>query len=1340
VTGSASGISPREHIILIDQTYPPLLSKAPLKYHHGQICNHRITPMLTLRGAPALSDFRLKKLTDRIQESTGLDLEVYAEYYHFVETSRQLSPDQQTVLDRILRYGPALASHEPEGILLVVTPRPGTISPWSSKATDIARNCGLNSIERIERGIAYYLTPADRAEQHLAAITAQLHDRMTESVFDSLDDAVALFRHAEPREYLVVDVIGGGRDALARANAELGLALSEDEIDYLVESFQALGRNPTDVELMMFAQANSEHCRHKIFNAEWVIDGQRQQHSLFGMIRNTTNKSPDNVLSAYKDNAAVMTGPDGYRFYPDPASAVYGEHAEPVHILMKVETHNHPTAISPDPGAATGSGGEIRDEGATGTGSKPKAGLCGFSVSNLKLPGFEQPWEKDHGKPSRIVSALDIMLEGPIGSASYNNEFGRPNLCGYFRTYEQEVTGPDGNELRGYHKPIMLAGGLGNIREEHIQKGSFPAGSPLVVLGGPAMLIGLGGGAASSMASGASAEDLDYASVQRANPEMERRCQEVIDRCWMRGEDNPILFIHDVGAGGLSNALPELVHDGDRGGNFELRAVPNDDPGMSPMEIWCNESQERYVLAIDADRIEEFRAICERERCPYAIVGEATDEEHLLLGDAHFDNNPIDMPMPLLFGNSPRMLREVNRRPFKKPSFDVDSIDLHEAAMRVLRLPTVANKTFLITIGDRSITGMVARDQMVGPWQVPVADVAVTVSDYEGVTGEAMAMGERTPLALIDAAASGRMAVGEAITNIAAASIATMGDIKLSANWMAAAGYSDEDARLFDTVAAVGMELCPQLGIAIPVGKDSMSMRTLWEYEGQPQEMTAPLSLIISAFAPVTHAGKTLTPQLRTDLGDTDLILIDLGQGRNRLGASALAQVYNQLGDDCPDLDNPELLKKFFRTIQQLSSDRLLLAYHDRSDGGLLATLMEMAFAGRCGLDINIAGLTDDASLATDISVLFAEELGAVIQVRHTDTDDVLNMMEQAGLGLVSAVIGSTRSSEITFRHGERRLISGTRIEFQQAWSETTRRMQSLRDNPACAEEEFGRIADDDPGLSVKTAYDINLDTCAGLIEGNRPRMAILREQGVNGQVEMAAAFHKAGFECVDVHMSDLLEGRITLDSFTGLVACGGFSYGDVLGAGEGWAKSILFHETARNQFSAFFNRQDTFALGICNGCQMLSNLKELIPGTEHWPHFVRNRSEQFEARYVMAEVQDNGSVLLEGMAGSQMPIAVAHGEGRAEFRDQAHFDSAQDYVVLRYIENNGEVAERYPANPNGSPAGIAGLTSRDGRVTIMMPHPERVIRAITNSWHPDGWEEDAPWMRLFRNARTWVG
>jgi len=1295
--------------------------------------------MLILRGAPALSDFRLNKLQQRVVEHIGRSVSLYAEYLHFADIEQTLSEAQQAVLDRLLRYGPHLAEHDPEGQLILVVPRPGTISPWSSKASDIAHNCGLTTIERLERGIAYYLSATGEplSDHELNQAAGLLHDRMTESVLSDPQDANCLFIHAEPTPLQTVDVMGGGKGALNVANSELGLALSPDEIDYLVESFQGLKRNPTDVELMMFAQANSEHCRHKIFNADWIVDGEKKEHSLFKMIRNTTNKSPDKVLSAYKDNASVIEGSHGKRFLVDREGA-YGYQDEDIHILMKVETHNHPTAISPGPGAATGAGGEIRDEGATGQGSKPKAGLAGFSVSNLRIPGAEQPWEEDFGKPERIVSALDIMLEGPIGAASFNNEFGRPNLAGYFRTFEAEVPGPNGQELRGYHKPIMIAGGMGNIRAGHVQKKEYPAGTPLVVLGGPAMLIGLGGGAASSMDSGASAEDLDFASVQRSNPEIERRCQEVIDHCAARGEANPVLWIHDVGAGGLSNALPELVHDCGRGGKFELRTVPNDDLGMSPMQIWCNESQERYVLAVDADRLAEFKAICERERCPYAVVGEATQEEELLLGDAHFNNNPIDLPMPLLFGNAPHMLRDVHRRTFHKPEFETAGIDLEEAALRVLKLPTVGSKSFLITIGDRSITGQVCRDQMVGPWQVPVADVAVTASSYHGYTGEAMAMGERAPLALINPAASGRMAVGETITNLAASSIENLSDIKLSANWMAATGHGAEDAALFDTVQAVGMELCPTLGIAIPVGKDSLSMKTVWQEQGEDRVMASPLSLIISGFAPVQDVRRTLTPQLCTDQGDTDLILIDLGKGADRLGASSLAQVYKQVGHHGADLNSPEALKSFFNTIQNLNKDGLLLAYHDRSDGGLFTALCEMAFAGRCGIDISLDGLSDDL-----LAALFNEELGAVVQVRHTDAKAVLKRLHDAGLGHYSHVVGSpNETGQIEFTRGQNRVLSKSRAELQQAWSETSYRLQAMRDNPECAQEEYDRIADQaDPGLQAKLSFDLNEDVAAPYINsGARPPIAILREQGVNGQIEMAAAFDRAGFQAIDVHMSDIIEQRIDLSDFRGLVACGGFSYGDVLGAGEGWAKSILFNPSVRSQFDAFFQRQDTFALGVCNGCQMLSNLHELIPGADHWPHFVRNRSEQFEARVSMVEVQASASILLQGMEGSRMPIAVAHGEGRAEFRDAAHQQQAQSQVALRYIENSGEVASRYPANPNGSPDGISGLTTTDGRVTIMMPHPERVFRAVQNSWHPDEWSEDAPWLRMFRNARVWVG
>jgi len=1293
--------------------------------------------MLGLRGAPALSDFRLQKLSQRLTSALGRDLNLYAELMHFAELEQSLGDDERRVLDRLLRYGPKLPAHDPQGTLVLVVPRPGTISPWSSKATDIAHNCGLGQVRRLERGVAYYLeTDSPLSDHQLSLAAALLHDRMTQIALFDLADAACLFHHADPRPFSSVDVVVGGRAALIEANGQLGLALSEDEIDYLVESFQALGRNPTDVELMMFAQANSEHCRHKIFNADWIIDGERRDRSLFSMIRNTTECSPDGVLSAYHDNSAVIRGHSGRRFMPAPGDPVYGEHDEDIHILMKVETHNHPTAISPDPGAATGSGGEIRDEAATGRGSRTKAGLTGFSVSNLRIPGHQQPWEQDFGKPGRIVSALEIMLEGPIGAARFNNEFGRPNLAGYFRTFELRAPGPEGDELRGYHKPIMLAGGMGNIRAEHIDKLPMPPGSPLVVLGGPAMLIGLGGGAASSMASGSSAEDLDFASVQRANPEMQRRCQEVIDRCRDRGEANPILSVHDVGAGGLSNALPELVHDAARGGNFELRTIPNDDPGMAPMEIWCNESQERYVLALDAGKLKEFKAICERERCPYAVVGEATDDERLLLGDAHFQNNPIDMPMPLLFGKPPRMLREVAHAPYHRPELALEGIELREAALRLLQLPTVANKTFLITIGDRTITGQVARDQMVGPWQVPVADCAVTLCDFSGSAGEAMAMGERTPLALIGGPASGRMAVGEAITNIAAARIGKIGDIKLSANWMAAAGHPGEDAKLYSTVQAVGMELCPKLGISIPVGKDSMSMKTVWQQDGESREMTAPLSLIVSAFAPVSDAGATLTPQLRSDRGDSDLIYIDLGKGHNRLGGSCLAQVYSQVGYRAPDLDDPKLVKRFFAVIQELAADGLIMAYHDRSDGGLFVTLCEMAFAGRTGLRIALDGLG-----AGDAEILFNEELGAVIQVHHTDTDDVLKALHDAGLGQYSYTFGTLSDDDaLTFtRHGEVELSMG-RAELQRAWSETTEQMQALRDNPECAREEYERIDAADPGCNVQLSFDPEDDIAAPLIQsGARPPMAILREQGVNGQIEMAAAFHRAGFECVDVHMTDILAGRVTLDRFKGLVACGGFSYGDVLGAGEGWAKSILFHGRAREQFAAFFERSDSFALGVCNGCQMLSNLHELIPGSDHWPHFVRNRSEQFEARFSLVEVLDSPSILLAGMAGSRLPIAVAHGEGRAELRDEQSLEVLSSLATLRFIENTGNPAEKYPANPNGSPGGVTGLTTEDGRVTIMMPHPERVFRTLQHSWHPDEWGEDGPWMRLFRNARRWV-
>jgi len=1297
--------------------------------------------MLILRGAPALSAFRHGKLLAQLIAKVPAVSGLYAEFAHFAEVSGTLGADEEQVLARLLKYGPSVPVQEPAGRLFLVVPRFGTISPWSSKASDIAHNCGLDKIQRLERGIAFYVQ-GELSEGDAQLIAAALHDRMTQLVLERFEDAANLFSHAQPKPLTAVDVLGGGRAALEQANVGLGLALADDEIDYLVTSFTGLGRNPHDIELMMFAQANSEHCRHKIFNASWDIDGESQDKSLFGMIKNTYQMHSEGVLSAYKDNASVIVGHEAGRFYPNPETGEYAATRQPVHILMKVETHNHPTAIAPFPGAATGSGGEIRDEGATGRGSKPKAGLTGFTVSNLNIPDFEQPWEKPYGKPERIVTPLDIMIEGPLGGAAFNNEFGRPALAGYFRTFEQRVETPRGEEVRGYHKPIMLAGGMGNIREDHVQKGEISVGAKLIVLGGPAMLIGLGGGAASSMATGASSADLDFASVQRDNPEMERRCQEVIDRCWQLGEQNPIKFIHDVGAGGLSNAFPELVNDGGRGGRFDLRNIPNDEPGMAPHEIWCNESQERYVLSVDAGDFERFKAICERERCPFAVVGEATEELHLTVADSHFGNKPVDMPLNVLLGKTPRMHRSASREAELGDDFSAASVYLDEAVARVLRHPAVASKSFLITIGDRSITGMVARDQMVGPWQVPVADCAVTTTSYDVNTGEAMAMGERTPLALLDAPASGRMAIGETLTNLAAARIEKLSDIKLSANWMAAAGHPGEDARLYDTVRAVGMELCPQLGLTIPVGKDSMSMKTRWDEEGAEKSVTSPMSLVVSGFAPVVDVRQTLTPQLRLDKGATDLILIDLGRGQNRMGGSILAQVYGKLGRQAPDVDDAEDLQAFFAVIQGLNADGLLQAYHDRSDGGLLTTVLEMAFAGHCGLSLNLDGLLDDADEIP--AVLFNEELGAVIQVRQDDTEIVLAQFSAAGLGDCVAVIGQPiNNGYVSISLGGNEVFSGDRRLLQQQWAETSYRIQRLRDNVDCADQEFDALLEEDnPGLSVKLSFDVNQDIAAPYIKrGVRPQVAVLREQGVNGQVEMAAAFDRAGFTAVDVHMSDILSGRISLEDFKGLVACGGFSYGDVLGAGEGWAKSILFNARARDGFQAFFERSDSFALGVCNGCQMMSNLHELIPGSESWPHFVRNRSEQFEARVAMVQVQESPSILLQGMTGSRLPIAIAHGEGHAEFENEAALLEADlsGTVALRYIDNHGKVTERYPANPNGSPRGITGLTTRDGRVTIMMPHPERVFRAVTNSWRPDEWQEDGGWMRMFRNARVWV-
>jgi len=1294
--------------------------------------------MLIFRGAPALSEFRTQKLFASLKSIEPAILGVYAEFVHFAEVDSKLSDAETETLKSLLTYGSTqdgiLIPECPDGLLRLVVPRPGTISPWSSKATDIAHNVGLTSIRRLERGVAFYLQ-GEMIEAHRQSVEALLHDRMVETIFSEFSEVESLFAHHEPTPMDSIPVLSEGRRALVEANTRLGLALADDEIDYLLDSFIELNRDPTDVELMMFAQANSEHCRHKIFNASWTIDDQAQDISLFGMIKNTYEKGGENVLSAYDDNASVIAGNEAGRFFPNPENKVYGYNQEPVHLLMKVETHNHPTAIAPFPGAGTGSGGEIRDEGAVGRGSKPKAGLTGFTVSNLNIPELPQPWEQKYGKPDRIVTALDIMIEAPIGGAAFNNEFGRPNLCGYFRSFEQDFD----NERRGYHKPIMIAGGYGNIREEHIEQFEFDPGCKLIVLGGPAMLIGLGGGAASSMASGSSAEDLDFASVQRQNPEIERRCQEVIDQCWQLGTVNPIAFIHDVGAGGLSNAFPELAKDGGCGAYFELRNVPNDEPGMSPLAIWCNEAQERYVMAVKPEDLAAFEAICQRERCPYAVVGESIADKHLVVNDKHFDAKPVDIPMSVLFGKPPKMHRNVKAKISDTSPFDWSDVVLSEAIDRVLHHPTVASKSFLITIGDRSITGTVVRDQMVGPWQVPVADCAVTTTSYDGYTGEAMAMGERTPLALLDAPASGRMAIGEAITNIAATRINHLSDVKLSANWMCAAGHAGEDEKLFRTVEAVGMELCPQLGITIPVGKDSMSMRTAWEKDGEEKAVTSPLSLIISAFSPVPDVRKTLTPQLRFDRGDTALLYIDLGNNQNRLGGSILTQVYSQMGDVTPNVDSAEKLKGFFDIIQAANEADEIIAYHDRSDGGLFATLAEMSFAGNVGLDICLDEQPGDA-----LSILFNEELGAVIQISADLVDDFIQRF--SALDIPASVVATLNQSDnIDIYQDGARLFSKSCAELLRTWSQTSYQIQARRDNEQCARQEFDGLFLDDPGLSAGLTFDLNDDVAAPYINsGVRPSMAILREQGVNGQIEMAAAFDRAGFDTVDVHMSDILAGRVTLYQFKGLVACGGFSYGDVLGAGEGWAKTVLFNPGAKEQFQQFFNREDTFTLGVCNGCQMLSNLKSLIPGAENWPHFVRNTSEQFEARLSLVRVEPSASVLLRDMVGSYMPIAVAHGEGRAEFSSgiggmDAEAFSASGAVALRYLDNYKETTEVYPANPNGSPMGITGVTTVDGRATIMMPHPERVFRTVTNSWHPDHWQEDGAWMRLFRNARLFV-
>jgi phosphoribosylformylglycinamidine synthase len=1292
-------------------------------------------PVLELPGGAALSRFRLDKLNARIRDVDDRAEVRSTRHWHFVEVTREPDARERDVLERLLTYGPPAAAEGAGTVPVLVTPRLGTISPWSSKATDIARLCNLDFVRRIERGTVFHLAGADQA-----SVLPLLHDRMTETVLPSLDSAADLFRHIAPKPMTDIDVLGGGADAIAEANLRFGLALAPDEIDYLVSYFRRTGRNPTDVELTMFAQANSEHCRHKIFNASWVIDGTPEPESLFGMIRRTHQANPQGTVSAYSDNAAVMEGRVARRYFADPVSRRYAYHAGLTHTLMKVETHNHPTAISPFPGAATGSGGEIRDEGATGRGSKPKAGLCGFSVSNLRIPGFVRPWERPESKPDRIASPLAIMIEGPIGAASFNNEFGRPNLAGYFRAYEQSVDGI----VRGYHKPIMLAGGLGNIAAEHSHKADVPAGSLLIQIGGPAMLIGMGGGSASSMTTGSNTADLDFDSVQRGNAEIERRAQEVIDRCSALGPANPILSIHDVGAGGLSNALPEIVHGSGRGGRIDLRAAPNEELSMTPREVWCNEAQERYVLAIAPDSLDLFRDICDRERCPFAVVGEATEVQQLEVRDPLLGTKPVDMDLPALLGKPPRMTRAVSRMQPGIAPFSVEDIDLAEAVERVLRAPSVADKTFLITIGDRSVGGLCSRDQMVGPWQVPVSDCATTVIGFETYAGEAFAIGERTPLAVVNAPASGRMAVAEALTNLAAAPVADLSRVKLSANWMAAAGSPGEDAALFDTVKAVALDLCPRLGVSIPVGKDSMSMRTAWTEGGESRQVVSPVSLIVSAFAPCEDVRGTLTPQLRLDMGPTLLVLADLARGRARLGGSVLAQVYEQVGDETPDVDDPDALRALFTALAELRRDGLVLAYHDRSDGGLFVTLSEMAFAGRTGISIDDAaalaiGGLGASPVADLLAALFAEELGAVLQVREADVPGVMEILGRHGLAS-RIVARPTDDDVIRVVHDGLIIYQRSRVDLQRAWSETTWQMQSLRDNPDCAQQEYDRTLDTgDPGLSVHLAFDPAQDVAAPFIaRGARPKIAILRDQGVNGEVEMAAAFDRAGFEAHDVHMSDVIGGAVSLADFQAMAACGGFSFGDVLGGGEGWAKSALYNAKARDEFSAFFARPGTIALGVCNGCQMMAALKELIPGAEAWPRFVKNTSEQFEARVVMVEVLPGPSVFFAGMAGSRIPIVTAHGEGRAAF--DAPEDASRVIATLRLVDNRGAATEVYPLNPNGSAGGLTGVTTADGRFTIVMPHPERVFRSVQWSWHPDGWGEDSPWMRVFRNARLAIG
>ena len=1291
--------------------------------------------MIVLDGQPALSPFRIDRHNAALEQAGSTCRIVAARHVCFVEAEAGATPDRE----RLAAILDALAG-PPRPAALWVVPRLGTISPWSSKATDILRGCGF-AVARVERGTAFELEPAPApASPEWTRVVATLHDPMTQSVVGEMAALQGLFDAGPSGTLERVALAADAVAALEAANLRLGLALAADEIAYLAENYAVLGRDPSDAELMMFAQANSEHCRHKVFNAAFTLDGAAQEKSLFAMIRNTHALAPAHTLSAYQDNAAVVAGFEAQRFFADPATGVYAARGEPAPYAIKVETHNHPTAISPFAGAATGAGGEIRDEGATGRGGKPKAGLTGFTVSHLRIPGLPQPWEADRPLPPRFASAFEIMRDGPLGAAAFNNEFGRPCLGGYFRSFEQGTDEP--GLRRGYDKPIMIAGGLANLRPGDVDKLALADGDAVIVLGGPAMLIGLGGGAASSVAAGTSSAELDFASVQRDNAEMERRCQEVIDACWARGTANPIVSIHDVGAGGLSNAIPELLNDSGVGGALELARIPSADPQLSPMQVWCNESQERYVLGVRPADLAAFEAICARERCPVAVVGHATAERRLVLADTRFPaddprSRVIDLSLDVLFGKPPRMQRDAQRVVHRLSVVaDTEGIELEDAVERVLGFPAVASKSFLVTIGDRSVGGLCTRDPMVGPWQVPVADCAVTVNDFAGHAGEAMAIGERTPLALLSAAAAARMAVGEALTNLAAAPV-KLDEVRLSANWMAAVDHPGEDAALYEAVHAVGMELCPALGISIPVGKDSLSMQVRYlDGDGAPRRTVSPVSPIVTAFARCVDARRVLTPQLQLDEGDSELWLIDLGGGRGRLGGSILTQVYNRAGDLPPDVDDPSRLRAFFDFIQQARDEGLLLAYHDRSDGGAIVTLVEMALAGHCGLDVDLAGWADNA-----LRALFNEELGGIVQVRARDREALHACLRAHDLERCAhAVARPTAKPRLRLRQDDEVVASWEWSELMERWSATSHAMQRLRDNPDCADAEHAWRCDaGDAGIVPKLAFDPEDDIAAPFIaRGARPRVAILREQGVNGQIEMAAAFTRAGFEAVDVHMSDLQAGRHRLDAFTGFAACGGFSYGDVLGAGRGWAASILYNERLREAFAAFFADPGHFALGVCNGCQMLAQLKDIIPGAAAWPRFERNASEQYEARFVTLEVAESDSVFLRGMAGSRIPVVVAHGEGRVAFADPA--DAKRMRACLRYVDNDGRATERFPLNPNGSPGGAAGFSAAEGRVTILMPHPERVHRSVQMSWAPKSWGDASPWMRMFRNARAWVG